>query len=112
MYSATSQTVSEDYKAEKTESKEWRYQIANGNTAEITISDPLLDTEAAARERAMSEFLKNSYRLREISFKTHLSSIGALDIINVRGLPYIVKSITVSGDKTKIVFTVKAVRYE
>jgi hypothetical protein len=112
MFTADSQTVSETYKSGNVPPFERRYRLANGNEGESVISDPLLDTDAAAEERARSEFLRNGHRLREASFSTYRTDLALNGIIRVRGLPYIVKSIAASGDKVKVVSTVKAVRYE
>lgn len=112
MYEVTSQTITEDYKAEETPLSEWKFQIDNGNTGEKSISDVLLETEALAQERAKSEFLKNSYKLNEITFSTHLTDIEKNDTISVYGVPYLVKSITTTIDSVSIQSKVKAVRYE
>ena len=112
MYEATSQTISEDYKAENTPSEEWKFQIDNGNTGEMTISDALLETEALAEERAKSEFLKNSYKLQEIRFGTYRTDLYKNQTINVKGLPYLVKSVSTAINKTSIKTGIRAVRYE
>ncbi len=110
MYTATSQTISEIEKG--VTSKEYKFQIMNGNTGEVIIVDPLLETEAQAEERAMSEFIKQSYELREITFSTHIDTLYLNQVINVLGLPYLIKSIDVAVDDKSIVHGIKAVRYE
>ena len=112
MYEVNSQTITEDYKAEVTPLKEWKFQITNGNVGELNISEPLIDTEALATERARSEFLKNSYKLNEIRFSTFLTNIVKNMTINVYGIPYIVKSISTQIDSVSIKTTVRAIRYE
>lgn len=111
MFSAFSQTVNENYKAENTIPYEKRFQIANGNTEELTISDPLLDYDEAAEERAKSEFLKNSYELREVRFKTYRTDFFINQTIRVGGLPYLVKGIAIGIDSKKITSSIRAVRY-
>lgn len=112
MYEITSQTITEDYKAEETPLNEWKFQISNGNTGEVLISDALLDSEELATERAMSEFLKNSYKHTTISFSTYRTDFDLNMIINVYGLPYIIKSINPHVDETSITTKIGAVRYE
>ncbi len=112
MFTARSQTMSEDYKSEAVPLKQWKFQISNGNTGEMVVSDPLLDTEERAEERAKSEFLKNSYKLKEVRFGTYRTDILKNQIINVRGLPYIAKSIVVNTNMVSIKNTIRAVRYE
>ena len=112
MYTVNSGTVSETDKSKSVPMKEWQFQITNGNTKEVVINDPLLDYEAIAEERAMSEFLKGSYRLKQVSFSTHVNGLVLNDVINVRGLPYLVKSIRTSIDKVHVINTIRAARYE
>ena len=112
MYEVISQTISEDFKAENTPLSEWKFQIDNGNIGEMMISDPLIDSEAIAAERAKSEFLQNSYKLNEVTFETHLTDFAKNDTINIYGIPYLVKAITTTVDKTMIKTKVKAVRYD
>ncbi len=111
MYEVTSQQITEDYKAESTPLGEWKFQIENGNTGEMNISDPLLESEALAQERAMSEFLKNSYKLNEVRFSTHLTNLVKNQVINIYGLPYLVKSISTVVTSLSIKTNIRAVRY-
>ena len=112
MFTVSSQTVTEDYKSSNTPSKEWKFAIANGNTLEITISDALLDSESLAEERALSEFLKQSYRINEVRFKTLLTNLELNQTINVLGTPFLVKGLNTTVTKTSIKTSVRAVRYE
>ncbi len=112
MLSATSYTISEIQKSTEVPLLEWKFQIENGNTGEITISDPLLETEALAQERAISEFLDKSYKIKQVSFTTYRTDLHIGDIINVRGLPYRIKSVTTSINKVTMKATIKAIRYE
>jgi len=112
MYEVNSQTITEDYKAEATPLVEWKFQIENGNTGELTKSDPLLDTESLAQERALSEFLKNSYKINEIRFSTHETFMTKNMVINVYGIPYLVKSLTTLITSKSIKTEVRAIRYE
>lgn len=112
MYTVTSQTITEDYKAEETPLLEWKFQIDNGNIGEMTISDVLLETESLANERANSEFLKNSHKLNEVTFTTYLTNLSKNQIINVYGIPYLVKSLNVVVNETSIKTKVRAVRYD
>lgn len=112
MFQIQSQTITEDLKASTVPVLEWKFQIANGNTGETKISDPLLDTEARAEERAKSEFLKSSYRLKEITFATYRTDLTKNMIINVLGIPYLVKSLTTTITQISIKTNIRAIRYE
>ena len=112
MYEVKSSTMSEEYKANEVPLKEWKFRISNGNTAEMIISDQLLDTINSATERAKSEFLKNSYKLREVRFSTHLTNFTKNMVINIQGLPYLVKSIGTVVNMKSMKITVRAIRYE
>ena len=112
MYEVTSETITEDYKAAEVPLNEWKFNITNGNTGTVIISDPLLDTVAAATERAKSEFLKNSYKVREIRFTTYRTDFTKNMTINVKGLPYLVKGITTAVDSKSVKTNIRAVRYE
>lgn len=112
MYQLTSETISDDIKSSEVDLQEWKFKITNGNTGEMTVSDPLLDTETAASERAKSEFLKNSYKLIEIRFTTYRTDFTKNMVINVKGLPYLVKGIGTTIDGTTLKTTIRAVRYE
>lgn len=93
--------------------KKWDF-LFNGNNSGINtvIVEELLDSKDRASERAKSEFLKNSYAKREISFSTIRTDLQLNEVINVKGLPYIIKNLTTKCDVTKIVVQVKAIRYE
>lgn len=112
MYTANSEAITENSKAENTASLQWKFNIDNGNTGELTVTDALLDTVAAATQRAKSEFLKNAYKLKEINFTTHRTDISKNMIINVKGLPYLVKSMSTVITATAIKTKVRGVRYE
>lgn len=112
MLKATSQTIDAAYRAKSSAAKSWRFKLIGGNTGEDTIQDPLLETQEAALERAKSEFIKNGHRQREVSFRTFRTDMAQNSVISVRGLPYIVKTQSIAGDKVKVVSTITAVRYE
>ena len=90
----------------------WGFEILNGNVSQMSIEDPLLDTQPRAQERAMSEFLKNAYAQILVTVTTHITTINLNDIVNVAGVPYLVKTISTTSDsvKTKVVLGFK--RYE
>ena len=111
-YKIESETITEETKATSVPLNEWKFQITNGNTGELVVSDPLLDTEVIATERAKSEFLKNSYAIRKIQFRTHRTDFVKNQTINVRGLPYLVKDIKTDITSTSIKTTIGAVRYD
>ena len=70
---ATSRTLPTD----EVELQSWTFQMENGNTEEISIVDPLIDSAEIATERAKSEFLKNAYRMKNISFASSTVEPGA-----------------------------------
>ncbi len=90
----------------------WQFEIRNGNEGVMSITDPLLDTEARAEERAMSEFLKNSFAHNPVNFSTYVTTHILNKIIKVGGLNYLVKGLTISIDKVKVVVKVQGVRYD
>lgn len=90
----------------------WEFNILNGNTGVMQITDPLLDTEARAEQRAMSEFLKNSYANNAFSFRTSRTDLELNQTINLDGVPYLVKSLSYSIDNKKISTTVGVLRYD
>ena len=112
MYSAGSQTITEDGKAVKVPLLQWSFTIANGNKGNMNVSNTLIDTEAIAKERAMSEFLKHSYKLREINLNTYRTDFKKNDVVKVRGLNYLVKGITTTVTSVAMVTTLRMVRYE
>lgn len=92
--------------------RQWSFSIDNGNIGEMSIVDPLLDTEARAEERANSEFLKNGYTPTQITFQTYLTNLLLNQIIIVGGTAYMIKTISIMTDKVKTVNTITAVRYD
>lgn len=112
MYQIESQTITEEYKAKETPMLEWKFQITNGNTGEMVVSDQLLNTESLAEERAKSEFLKNSYKHKQVTFQTYRTDIVKNQTISIYGIPYLVKSISTSINERSIKTTIRAVRYE
>lgn len=92
--------------------KSWSFEIQNGNTGIMTVVDPLLDNIDRARARALSEFLKNSYANNSMSFTTWLTTLYQNEVIEVGGMPYLVKSVGYSGDMVKIIITVGITRYD
>jgi len=90
----------------------WEFTINNGNTGIMRISDPLLDTEERAEERAMSEFLRNAFAINSIGFTTYLTDLMLNNIIIVGGLNYLVKGISVAVTEISVVVGIEGVRYD
>ena len=111
MYVAISETITEETKAAEVPLSEWKFSIPNGNTGEVIISDPLLDSLTVATERAKSEFLKSSYEIKEVKFTTYRTDLTKNMVINIHGLPYLVKSKTTTLDKVSIKTQIRGVRY-
>ncbi len=89
----------------------YTFEIDRDLTGTLKIRDELLNTEDRAKERAMSEMLNNSYIKKVISFKTYLTDISINDTINIKGQPFLVKSISASVDKS-IELDIGAIRYD
>lgn len=112
MITVRSSQITEEEKRDSVPPLQWKFIINNGNKEELTVSDAFLDTEAAAKERALSEFIKNAYKTREINFKTLRTDLFINKTINVRGLPYLVKSVDIVVSNVSMYSNIKAVRYE
>ena len=112
MFKVYSQSITDDYKVTQVPYEQWKFQIENGNTGSMLVSDPLLENEAQATERAMAEFINNSYKIREVKFTTYRTDITKNMIILVKGVDYIVKGITTTIDAVGIKSLIKAERYE
>lgn len=113
MYKVSSTTASEETKAKQgADIFRRRYHNDNGKTGEITISDPLLDNDAVALQRAKSEFLKHGYRQKVIEYTTHDLEYWVNMLINVDGKWYIVKNLTFTVQDGLSKTRVKAIRYE
>ena len=112
MFQVNSYTISEEQKSQGVNSIEHKFQIDNGNTGAIIISDPLLDNFAVAQERAKSEFLKQSYAIGETRFSTYRTDLILNQVIMVKGVNYLIKSLSTITSKTAIKTNVRAVRYE
>ncbi len=90
----------------------WEFDIGNNNTAKMVVTDPLLDTKERAEERAMAEFLKNSFAINSISFTTSRDDLILNQTIKVGGLNYIIKSIGNAVDDVQIGISVNCERYD
>ena len=111
MYTATSSSKNTTDKRKLSRSRNF---VFNGDeTGETSfIKEDLLDNDLAAEERAKSEFLKNAYGNRYVNFSTFRNDFDINDVINIAGLPYLVKHIQTKIDMTSIINIVKGVRYE
>ena len=96
----------------KKQNQIWRFEIDRPNTGEMTIIDPLLDGEARAKQRAESEFLKNAYISKVIQFRTYRTDLELNQIVNIAGVPFLIKNLSFVEETDKIVATVTAKRYE
>ncbi len=95
-----------------TSSKGYLFEIDRDNTGTLKVSDDLLMSEDQAKERALSEMLKNSYVTKRKQFRTYRTDININDVINVKGLPFLVKQLGASFGSKDIVVSVSAQRYE
>ena len=90
----------------------WKFEINNGNVGVMKITDALLYTEERAEERAMSEFLRNSFAKNPVNFSTYVTYHFLNKTIKVGGLNYTIDTITTTGDEKKIVATIGGKRYD
>lgn len=91
---------------------QWQFEIDNGNTGVKIITDPLLDTEERAEERAMAELLRNSFATNSLNYSTHITKHILNKVIRVGGLNYIIRNITTTVESVKIVVKIGGVRYD
>lgn len=114
MFIATSQTISKTLQDDLSpdEIKEFSFSVLTGNDGISHIQDELLDTEAAAEQRATAEFLKNGYRQKSVKFETYRTDLKINQEINVRGLWYKIKEMSIKFGSIAGTVTITAVRYE
>lgn len=111
MFYATGSTITDDTSTD-VPVLEWKFDITNGNTGEMTVSDPLLKDQTVALERAKSEFLKNSYRLKEVVIQTWRTDLTKNQVISIYGVPYLIKEITTVITDKSMKSIIRGVRYE
>ena len=113
MLTATSTTMTETEKMRSAHPRSWTFQLfTSAEYTEVEIIEKLLDTQSKAEERARSEFLKTGYKKKEIRFFTYRTDLEKNQVINVYGMPYLVKSMTFTQNKQSIKAEIRAVRYE
>jgi hypothetical protein len=79
----------------------------------ITVKDDLITTLEVGTARARAELLKGGYAERWVSFQAiHINGIKQNDIINFKGINWIVKEIGLSFKPPTLVMSIKGVRYE
>ncbi len=89
----------------------WTFEIAKDLTGTLRIQDQLLNTSTKAKERAMSEMLKNSYTMAGFSFKTYLTDLSINDIVKIKGVNYLVKNIS-TGIGKEMISEIGVIRYD
>jgi len=91
----------------------WKFSIDRAmNTGTMSVTDPLIDSEAIAMERAASDFLKNSYSSNELSFVTGRNDLALNDEISVDGIVYLVKGISININSIRALYSVTSRRYD
>ena len=90
----------------------WQFKLNNGNVEEMVIIDPLLDTEARAEERAMSEFLRNGYGSNSPTFNTFITDLTINDCISFNGSHFLIKGISIKATSSSIIASIEVTRYD
>ena len=90
----------------------WEFRLNNGQNGVKEITDPLIDTEEIAHQRANAEFLAGGYLKRKLSLKTHRTDLKIGDIIIVNGLAYRILSVAVRYNGISLVSEINGVRYD
>jgi len=115
MITATSSTISEQQKNEESGNSgvtSYSFTINTGFDGSKIINDELLDNSAAAKERAVSEFIQFGYSPRTISFTTYRGDLILNQHLKVRGRWYKIKNISPTFNDTSGTFNIQAERYE
>lgn len=97
---------------ENTQHTLFNFQLENGESGELVITDIFLDNYDIAEQRALSEFLKKGYNERTCSFKTHLTNLYLNETINLDGVKFLIKGIHIKIDAVKMILSVRGIRYE
>ena len=102
----------EDCNIENSRAYQGLYEHDRG-TNSITIKDELITSDEVARARARAELLKGGYAERWISIKSiHIKGLKQNDIIEYKGIKWIVKEISLSFDPPSLIMNIKGKRYE
>lgn len=96
----------------KPEVQIWRFEIDKPNTGEMSITDPLLDTQDRSQQRAESIFLENAYITKQFTFRTYRTDLSLRQEVSIAGIWYKIINLTFNADKNKIITTVTIKRYE
>lgn len=89
-----------------------KFQLENGQIGAMAITDIFINSSTVAQERAKSEFLKNGYKSRWVDLRTYRTDFDLNDVIIVRGLPYLIKSISTVSTSVSTMSNIRGVRYE
>jgi len=90
----------------------FQFDINNGNTGVMNISNVLLDSHDKAEEASMAAFLHNSFAINPVDFSTYITNHFLNKVIKVGGLNYLIKSIDTSGNDTLISVNIRGERYD
>ena len=90
----------------------WQYFLNNNQTGKKEISDPLIDSEEIASQRANAEFLDGGYLKRYLKLVTHRTDVVVGDVVRVEGFCYLVTSASVRYTAGAVVCDIEGVRYE
>ena len=90
----------------------FKFDLLNGSDKEVVIYGDFFDDEAVAKERAIAEFVENSFVAKQVTFNTYLTNIYVGMHIEYLGLIYKVVDVGIAVDKVKIISTVTGARYE
>lgn len=88
------------------------FEHDRGST-QIKIEDTLISSEAVGKARATSELLQGGYDERWVSITSiHIPGVKQNTIIVFKGIKWIVKEVSYTFSKAKLIMTVKGLRYE
>lgn len=88
------------------------FEHDRGST-QIKVEDTLISSEAVGSARATAELLKGGYDERWVSITSiHIPGIRQNTIVEFKGFKWIVKEVSYSFYKAKLLMTVKGLRYE
>jgi len=83
------------------------------NGDDLYITDTLITDETVASFRAKAELVNGGYTNREINLTTdYIPSLKQNDLIEFKGVKWLVKEISITYNPPELLQTIKGVRYD